>query len=197
MKKVILSIANEAATGEKGMTVWIKRFRNVALLLISIYLTGCASASNPGSMAIQGYVVPVAIGDSVTVSVEGGNETSSMGASQIANEDFAEAITLSILTSGVFNQVIKGDASEYMLNVFIVSLDQPVFGGSFTVRMESAWRLLERQSGLAVWERVINSEHTATMGDALVAATRLRLANEGAAQNGIRQAIIALSEMNF
>ena len=81
-----------------------------------------------------------------------------------------------------------------MISVSIVSMDQPIIGFSFTVKMETAWRLTEKNSGKVVWEQVINSEHTATTGDAFAGTKRLRLANEGAARNGIRQALTSLSD---
>ncbi len=138
----------------------------------------------------QRAVRPVA--ESVSVAVDGGQETSSMGKSQISSDDFSAAITQSILDNGVFSQVLPGNEGQYRLNAVIVTLEQPTIGFSFTVNMEAAWRLIERASGKVVWEQVINSTATATTGDAFAAVTRLRLATEGAAKANIEQAVITM-----
>ena len=43
----------------------------------------------------------------------------------------------------------------------------------------------------------IKSSHTATMGDAFIGVTRLRLAVEGAVRENIRQGILEISKLNI
>jgi hypothetical protein len=71
-----------------------------------------------------------------------------------------------------------------------------MFGGSFTVKMEAGWTL-KRASGATVWQESIKSEHTATMGDAMVGVTRLRLATEGAARNNIATGLAKIGQLNL
>lgn len=178
------------------MQYWIKR-SGICLLLISMaYITGCASASRPEAMAVDDFQAPSPIAKSVTVTVSGGEDTSSMGKSQIADADFATAIKKSLADTQVFEQVLDADG-EYLLNVMIVSMDQPSFGLNFTVKMETAWRLVDQQTEKAVWEKVIKSEHTATTSDAFAGVERLRLANEGAAKNNIKEALKELGALSL
>jgi hypothetical protein len=55
--------------------------------------------------------------------------------------------------------------------------------------------LTDTQSSKAVWSKNIESEYTAKPGEAFAGIKRLRLANEGAARENIRQAIAAMAAM--
>jgi hypothetical protein len=155
-----------------------------------------ASPSSPAAMTTTA-AAPVATkhAESLSVTVTGGSETSSLGASKISNRDFAEAITNSITQSGLFAKVISTGQSDYQLQVQIVRLDQPMFGTSFTVNLEATWRLLHSGDQKVVWEKAITSSSTATFSDAFSGVTRLRLANEGAARNNIQEAIVLMSAL--
>jgi ABC-type uncharacterized transport system auxiliary subunit len=158
---------------------------------------GCATASKPTAMIATVKASVAKNPQSVSVAVTGGSDTSSMGASKIANADFAEAIKGSITQSGLFAKIGSDTASDYALAVQIVRLDQPMFGASFTVTLECTWRLSRRSDGQVVWEKAINTPFTATMGDAFSGVTRLRLANEGAARANIEEAITQLGAVKL
>ena len=133
--------------------------------------------------------------ESLTVTVTGGSATSSLGASKISNQDFAEAIKNSIAQSGLFAKIVSTGQSDYQLEVQIVRLDQPMFGASFTVNLEATWRLLRVGDQKLVWEKAITSSSTAAWNAAFAGVTRLRLANEGAARNNIQEAIAQMSAL--
>jgi hypothetical protein len=133
----------------------------------------------------------------VSIHVGGGSETSSMGASQIANVDFARAILQAVTESGIFAKADLADGGDYRLDVQIARLQQPMFGGSFTVVLETTWRLSKQSDHSVVWEKPVTSSFTATMGDALVGVTRLRLATEGAARNNITDAITQIGGLTL
>lgn len=161
----------------------------VALATFGLFLGGCATPSNSSAMVPK--VAPAARKhpEAVGVAVTGGSATSSMGASKISDQDFAEAIRSAITQSGLFARTVEGGKGDYQLEVQIVRLDQPLFGASFTVKLEATWRLRRGADKAVLWEKAIESSFTATMGDAFVGTTRLRLANEGAARQNIEEAI--------
>jgi hypothetical protein len=134
---------------------------------------------------------------SLSVTVSGGSETSSIGASKIADSDFSEAIKTSITQSGLFSKIAAAGAADYDLNVQIVRLDQPMMGLAMTVTMESTWRLTRRNDQKTVWEKGIITPFTAKMGEAFVGTTRLRLANEGAARENIKDAITQMGALKL
>jgi hypothetical protein len=168
---------------------------SVAGLLAAIALIGgCASGSKPDAMVAQ-VVAPVHKSDGdVSVAVSGGKETSKMGASQISNDAFAQALRESIEKAGLFSGV-AADGGRYRLTSFIGKVDQPMFGFSLTVKMEVSYALKDTKSGSSVWTKDIKSEYTATPGQAFAAVERLRLANEGAARENIRQALTEMAAL--
>jgi hypothetical protein len=167
------------------------------IVSLAFVLGGCATASKPTAMVAPVPADPTPQPESFSVVVTGGSETSSMGASKISNADFAEAIKTSVLQASVFASHAPTDQAAYNLNVQIVRLDQPMFGASFTVDLETTWRLTNRSTQTVVWEKAILSSFTATMGDSLSGVTRLRLANEGAARANIQDALTQLSSVNL
>ena len=147
-------------------------------------------------MVVQ-IVAPVHKSDGdVSVAVSGGKETSKMGASQISDEAFAQALRDSIAKSGLFGKV-SSDGARYRLTGFIGKVDQPMFGFSLTVKMEVTYTLKDTQSGNTVWTKDVNSEYTAKAGEAFAAVERLRLANEGAARENIRLALTDMAALSL
>ncbi|HUR58055.1 MAG TPA: hypothetical protein VM029_10130 [Opitutaceae bacterium] len=170
----------------------IRIFVIAGLVGSALFLGGCATASQSAAMVAKPPTAVTKHPESLSVTVTGGSETSAMTASKISDADFAEAIKASVTQSGLFAKVAASDASDYHLDVQIVRLVQPMFGASFTVTMETSWFLRRRSDLNIVWQKGITSNFTATMGDAVVGVTRLRLANEGAARANIQDAITQL-----
>ena len=119
-----------------------------------------------------------------------------MGASQISDDAFGQALRDSIAKSGLFNKV-SAEGGRYRLTSFIGKVDQPMMGFSFTVKMEVSYTLKDTRSGATVWTKDVNSEYTAKTGEAFAAVERLRLANEGAARENIRQAITEMAALTL
>jgi ABC-type uncharacterized transport system auxiliary subunit len=169
----------------------------VSMLAVAAVLSGCATPATHEGMVTTDYVAPTKHPKSVSVKVGGGQDTSSMGKSQISDEAFTNALVESITKSQVFSKVIQGKGGDYELSVGIINMEQPSFGMSFTVKMEAGWTLKNAANGEVVWQKAIKSEHTATPSDAFVGTTRLRLANEGAARNNIKQGLTEISRLKL
>jgi hypothetical protein len=167
-----------------------------AAFMAALLVGGCASGSKPDAMVAQ-VVAPVHRSDGdVSIAVSGGKETSKMGASQISDDAFAQALRDSIQKAGLFSSV-AADGARYRLTAFIGKVDQPTFGFSFTVKMDVSYSLKDTKSGSTVWTKDINSEYTATTSQAFAGVERLRLANEGAARENIRQALTELGTLTL
>jgi hypothetical protein len=158
---------------------------------------GCASAAKPEAMIAQIHLPIHKSPSNVVVSVIGGRETSALGKSEIADEDFSHALRQSIEQSGLFAQALKDGSAEYLLQAFIAQINQPFFGGSMTVSMEVNYSLTRTEPKQVVWQKAVYSTYTAQIGEAFVAATRLQLANEGAARKNIEQAIQEMSQLRL
>ena len=172
------------------------RFLSAAALCASVVvIAGCASPSKPEGM------VPVAAiagqhAQTTGVVVAGGSETSALGKSQISNEAFQQAIVMSIEKNKTFSSVVKGSAGDYQLAVTVISMDQPSFGFSFTVKMEAAWSL-KKADGTVVMQESIKSEGTAGATEAFAGVERLRLANEYAARANIAAALEKIGKLSL
>ena len=172
----------------------ILRSLSAATLCASaLVLAGCATASKPENM------VPTAMiagqhAKTTSVVVGGGSETSALGKSQISNEAFQQAIVMSIEKNKTFSSVDQGAGGDYQLVVTVVSMDQPSFGFSVTVKMEAAWTL-KKADGTVVMQETIKSEGTAGATEAFAGTERLRLANEYAARANIAAALEKIGKL--
>jgi hypothetical protein len=164
------------------------------LVIATLLLGGCATGAKPEGMVVQRSAVPHGIASTVSVAVSGGSKTSSTSASQISDDAFAQALRDSITKTGLFKEV-SADGGRYRLTAFIGKVDQPMMGFAMTVKMEVSYKLVDMQDGQTVWAKDIASEHTAQVSEAFAGIKRLRMANEGAAQANIEQAIAALSAL--
>lgn len=169
-----------------------------SLLLCAVaFLAGCATPSDPTAMVVSTADFGRQHPHSVSVNVVGGRETSKAGASQISDQDFRSAVVRSIEQSRLFEQVLAPDSADYHLEILIARLDQPMFGFNMTVTIETSWTLTRRDSGDVVWEKTIPTSHTAKAGEAFSGVKRLRLANEGAAQANIEEALKELAQLRL
>ncbi len=163
---------------------------------IAIGLSGCASPASKDALIAHDIQKIKHHRKTVAITTQGGSETGAMDSSNVSNNDFAEAIEESIIENGLFTQVIHDNGSDYLLNVTIINMSKPLFGGSFTVSMEAAWSLSDPITQKFVMRESVKSSRTVTMGEAFIGVTRLRLAVEGAVRENIRQGIMAISKLN-
>jgi hypothetical protein len=167
-----------------------------SVIVAASLLTGCATASKSDAMVVDQVAIAHSSSSDVSVVVSGGQETSKMGASQISDDSFAQALRDSITKSGLFKSV-AASGGRYKLTAFIGKVDQPTFGLSMTVKMEVSYTLVDTKSGKTVWSKNIASEHTAKPSEAFAGVKRLRLANEGAAKDNIQQALTEISNVQI
>jgi len=167
----------------------------VVVLVLMLY--GCSTTAKHEGMTPLTFEPGTKHPKTVSINVVGGEEFDGLGRPQISNGALKQALADSITKSQMFSAVIEGMKSDYFLMITIFSFDQPVFGFSFTVKMEAGWTLKDAVSGETVWQEAIKSENTATTEDAFAARTRLRLAVEGAARNNISQGLEKISRLNL
>ena len=162
-------------------------------------LSGCTTPAVSKSMVVWDVQFANVFPYSVTVRTQGGKELHVLDKPKIFNQAFDQAIMESLEKSGPFAKIIGGKDADYLLNVWtIFEVVQPVFA-SFTVTMKSVWSLVQGggDSRKVLMRESIQSSSTATIGDTLIGATRLRLATEGAVQENIRLGIKKLSKLSL
>ncbi len=168
----------------------------LTLLSLCAALAGCVSGADPTAMVPESVRLARKSSRSVSVAVTGGQKTNPLWTSQVSNEDFATALQTSIEKYGLFSSVIRGGGGHYLLDVRLVRLQQPMLGFNMTVQAEVEWRLKDG-SGRVVWTETTNRPYTATVGDAFVGATRLKLANEGAIRENIKTGLERMSTVSL
>jgi hypothetical protein len=168
----------------------MSRLLAASLLLASIALSGCASGATAAGMTVtQAELVapanPTARGAFRLGPVGGGEETNPLWTSQVSNEQFKEALVASLKLAGLL-----GDgAARYELTGLLVELAQPFIGLDMTVTATVQYSVTDATTGAVIWSEKLVTPHTATMGDAFVGMTRLKLANEGAVRKNIAQLV--------
>ncbi len=160
-------------------------------------LSGCASPASKEAVVVHDIQIVNHHQKTVSIMTQGGGETGSVDVPNISNPDLAAAIEESIVESGLFTQVIHGNDSDYLLSVTIISMTKPMFGFSFTVRMEAAWSLVNKETKEAVMREAVTSSYTATAGQAFAGVTRLRLAVEGAVRENIKSGLMKISQLQL
>lgn len=172
----------------------------LCLSLFVLVLTGCASSANIGGMTVadtqaQSQTYSPALKENVQVSdVEGGKKTNPMWTSEIDGPDFKAALSDSLNKAGLLSAA--GNA-PYTLKAKLVRVDQPVFGMDFKVTSDVEYSLIDNASGKEIFREVLSTPYTATVSDAFVGVTRLRLANEGSARENIAALLKRLSALNI
>ncbi len=168
----------------------------IGVWIVAGLLAGCSSPAKSAGMTPASLGIEKTHPYSVKVEVGGGRATNALtDPSQISNEAFAQAIADAIVRNRLFSEIAQGQPGNYLLRVDILSLEQPLIGLNLTVRLETAWELINTQTGKPVLREAIISSHTATTGDSLAGVTRIRLATEGAARKNIEQGILRISRL--
>ncbi len=134
-----------------------------------------------------------------TVKVQGrvGKEIYPKESSLISSSALTQALTESILKSGVFKGVVRGEGANFLLNVAVLSYDQPWLGVDFNINIETNWELFKSGQASPVWAGTIVTSYKATLCKAFFAAERLQKANEGAVRANIQEGIKRLSALQF
>jgi hypothetical protein len=157
------------------------------VVLVALVLSGCATQGGmtvaPGTIAspIAKYRNMVAIR-----SVTGGQAMNLLTMPGVPNEPFKAALESSLAANGY----LAGSGSpSFYVDAEIQNLDQPLMGLDLDVSTTVTYKVSGR-GGTANYPIV--TKGTATFSDSVVAADRLRIANERAMQENIKQFLQAL-----
>ena len=161
--------------------------RKILILSAALCLTACATASQPGAMVPEVTNANIIssgskLNQSVSMgTVDGGKDTNPLWTSQVSNEDFAQALEQSLAA----HAMLATDNATYRLDAEMVELKQPFAGLDLTVTSTVKYTLTNVDTNIVVYENTVEEAYAAKFGDALVAAKRLQLANEGSIKSNI------------
>jgi hypothetical protein len=157
------------------------------LALAALVLAGCATQGAmtvaPGTIAspIAKYRNAMAVR-----SVTGGQAMNLLTMPGVSNEPFKAALESSLAANGY---LAASGSPGFYVDAEIQNLDQPIAGLDLDVTTTVTYKVSGR-AGAANYPVV--AKGTATFSDSVVAADRLRIANERAMQESIKQFLVAL-----
>lgn len=178
-------------------TAQVVRFASLALLAWTCLLSGCATPAATEAMIPETASADKTHPYSVNVEVTGGRATDPTGTPQIANDAFDEAITETLIKTETFAKVKRDKAGNYELRVIIFNVQQPPYGGSASVTMETGWTLTNRLTGEIVWQQALRSTYTASSDSDISFSGRLTKAMEGAAKDNIKQGVTEIARLDL
>ena len=171
-----------------------KKLTSVLLTILILATQGCATGAKTGAMISELSEETLITSDSLLYNaievgdVSGGQDTNPAWASKVSNDNFADALENSLKLhsmSGIKN-------NNYVVNANLKELKQPLLGFDMKVTAIAAYELIDKESQTTLFTSEITTPYTATVGDALLGVKRLRLANEGAIKENIREFITQL-----
>ena len=176
----------------------MKYLKLAILAFVAVSLFGCASGARIEKMAYTGSVAEKKEFDSSlkkAIDVEdsfGGQETNPAWTSEISNTAFTNAVIRSLSSFG-----LHSDNGKYKLAIYMIKVDQPIFGLDMTVTTHTRYILTDSETKSVVLDETIVAPYTATVGDAFMGFERLKLANEGSGKENIKGLIQKLFELKI
>jgi hypothetical protein len=165
------------------------RYRKIlaALAIVAPLLAACAT---PGGMTVSSGAVanPVAkYRNAIAIrSVSGGQMMNVLTVPGVANEPFKAALESTLANNGYLAQ---SAAPKFYLDAEIQNLDQPIIGLDFDVVADVTYKV-SGAGAAAVYP--IKAKGTATFSDSPIGVDRIRIANERAMRENLKQFLEAL-----
>ncbi|MBL8328985.1 MAG: hypothetical protein JNJ71_09055 [Rubrivivax sp.] len=161
-------------------------------------LAGCASPARVDQMQVDTSMAQRAAlssspfnGNLALKEVTGGRETNPAWVSNVSSSDLEAALEASLKAAGL--AAPNRQAGRYVLTADMLKLDQPFAGASMTVTATIVYRVIERSTNKEVFVRTVAVPYTAPFNAAFLGSERLKLANEGAIRESIKQLIDLLT----
>lgn len=160
------------------------------IALLALLTSACSTTPMAENMQVVDYRAATPYTGTLGLKVDGGWTMQG----QITHEAFAKAVETSLVSSKVFSGLVEIESAVYRLDVVLGDLRQPPGGFNMTTEMTVLWSLSRVDSGQTIWQQLVRSSHTATVGEAFAAVVRIRKSAEGAARKNIRQALDLLAQ---
>jgi len=162
------------------------------IVLVAAVLGGCASPATLEGMTvvptdIRSATASAELRDAISIrSVAGGEPTNPLWTSEVGNAEFRAALESSLRNYGVLAEDGPGD---YALDATLVDLQQPFFGLEMEVTSTATYHLEPKNAQKRAFDDTVITSYTASPSESFFAVQRLRLANEGAIRENIREFI--------
>ena len=176
--------------------------RNVSCalaLLAAVTLAGCSRPARAPRMEVHDLMSgtverSAGLEESFTVGdVSGGAETNPLWTPQVGNDAFRAALERSLQANRML--AAMPDSARYVVFARLLEVERPVAGLAMRVAPRIAYRVVERGVPGEVFDEEISTSYTAAFDESPLGAERLRLANEGAIRESIREFLNRVREV--
>ncbi len=120
---------------------------------------------------------------------------------ELRQEDFVEAVRLSVSKRRLFSEIASQEEADYLLlaSVYDMSLNvvDKVMGYALEYTVTARWRLLDAETGEELFCEDIRTPGFASIGDAFNGVTRNTIARERAARNNIVEGLEKISALDL
>ena len=168
------------------------------LALAMLFLSACASPVVVENMIVTKQDVgdispsPDFKNGIAIVQVDKGKEINSLLAGRVDSASFQKALSASLQQNGLL--AVPQSLSKFNLMANLESLNQPLFGGDFKVTSNIKYRVVERGAKITWYEELISASYTTAYSSTGLPVGGMRLANEGAIRENIKEFITRLSK---
>lgn len=174
---------------------------SLALMMILV-LGACAAPARPERMVPDRASLPTFVADSplrgaiAITEVSGGEETSAMGHSNVGDKELKAALHTALEQEGLLSK--DETSAPLRLKAVLIDLSHPPGVAAFTMTIHSTilYQLTRAQTQESLFNEVITTSFSATVGDEFVGVERLRIANEGSVRANIAEFLSRLTKIN-
>ncbi len=169
--------------------------RGVILALCgALMVSACAEPAKQENMVVASAASAAGtpLAETLCVSsVTGGEETNPLWTSEVDNAAFKGALEASLKNAGL---AAPANACRYDVATNLLGLAQPIAGFDMEVTANANYSVFPSGTQNPYFQSTVATPFTATVSDAFVGVTRLRMANEGAVRANISEFIRRLLE---
>ena len=174
------------------------QLRSIMLVSIVLFLVAC------GGIAIKRLVPDIVpVSDPVfnkslrVLNVTGARKEIFGGPELVSNEEYREALVVSLKRSNLFAEVITEGNADYDLRTTIIAHGQ---GDSLNYKsaMVVEYAIVDANTKKEMWKKGFNSRHKVTVAQSFSGAARTTKAQEGSVRKNLSQFIasLAVAELN-
>jgi hypothetical protein len=154
---------------------------------------GCATVSSSVMVPESIDTVSISHGGSVRIKAAGSHRQALVGRRLVEPTALEAALRESVLTAGIYDEVVGKGHADRLLAVTVERIDEPPLGLDMTCEVALRWRLMSDDQSQTFWEEVITTKETITTYDEHDSSKRGLMSVEAALRSNLRRGIVRLS----
>ena len=153
---------------------------------------GCATVSS-SVMIPDSIETGISKGGSVRIDAEGSPRQAFVGRRLVETEALEAAVRESVLSAGLYDEVVHHGKADRVLSVTIDRINEPEIGLDMTCEVALRWRLMSGDRSRTYWEEVITTQETVNTYQETDSSKRAMKAVESALRSNLQRGIVRLS----